>query len=127
MNGDFAQCILFDGNGPEARLTGIEYIISEKLFQNLPEEEQQYWHPHNFEILSGQLVAPAIPEIAEHELMLLKMNSYGKTWHVWDTSGPIPSAAWPGCRADLPGRQLLFQALWKRRTGNLQQPPTGKL
>lgn len=87
MNEDFAQCVLFDGNGPEARLTGIEYIISEKLFQTLPDEEQQYWHPHNFEILSGQLVAPAIPEIAEHELMLLKMNSYGKTWHVWDTSG----------------------------------------
>lgn len=87
MNEDFAQCILFDGNGPEARLTGIEYIVSEKLFQSLPEDEKQYWHPHNFEILSGQLVAPAIPEIAEHELMLLKMNSYGKTWHVWDTSG----------------------------------------
>lgn len=87
MNEDFAQCILFDGNGPEARLTGIEYIISEKLFETLPEEEKQYWHPHNYEILSGQLVAPAIPEIAEHELMLLKMNSYGKTWHTWDTSG----------------------------------------
>jgi len=87
MNEDFAQCILFDGNGPEARLTGIEYIVSEKLFDSFPKEEKQYWHPHNYEILSGQLVAPAIPEIAEHELMLLKMNSYGKTWHVWDTSG----------------------------------------
>lgn len=87
MNEDFAQCVLFDGNGPEARLNGIEYIISERLFDSLPEEEKQYWHPHNYEILSGQLVAPKVPELAEHELMLLKMNSYGKTWHVWDTSG----------------------------------------
>lgn len=85
VNEDFAQCALFDGNGEDAKLTGIEYIISEKLFNTLPEEEKQYWHPHNYEILSGQLVAPGLPEVAEMELMQSKMNSYGKTWHVWST------------------------------------------
>lgn len=87
VNEDFAQCALFDGNSKEANLNGIEYIISEKVFKTLPAEERQYWHPHNFEILSGQLVAPGIPEVTEHELMRSKMNSYGKTWHVWDTGG----------------------------------------
>jgi len=42
-------------------------------------------HPHNAEILSGQLVAPGIPDVAEKALMKDKMNSYGKTWHVWHT------------------------------------------
>lgn len=88
VNQDFAQCVLFDGDGRDARLNGIEYIISEKLFERLPEEEREYWHPHNAEILSGQLVAPGIPEVAEHELMKRKINSYGKTWHVWNTGGP---------------------------------------
>jgi hypothetical protein len=87
VNEDFAQCALFDGNGKDARLNGIEYIISEKLFESLPADERQYWHPHNGEILSGQLVAPGIPAAAEKELMRRKMNSYGKTWHVWNT-GP---------------------------------------
>jgi hypothetical protein len=82
---DFAQCALFDGNGRNANLTGIEYIISEKLFDSLPEEERKYWHPHNGEILSGQLVAPGIPAVAEKALMKDKMNSYGKTWHLWNT------------------------------------------
>jgi len=86
VNEDFAQCALFDGNTPEANLNGIEYIISERLFETLPEEEKQYWHPHNGEILSGQLVAPGLPEIADHELMQSKMNSYGKTWHTWNTT-----------------------------------------
>lgn len=85
VNEDFAQCVLFDGNTDDANLTGIEYIISEKLFESLPGEEKQYWHPHNYEILSGQLVAPGLPDIAEKELMEGKMNSYGKTWHVWST------------------------------------------
>lgn len=85
VNEDFAQCVLFDGNTADANLTGIEYIISEKLFESLPDEEKQYWHPHNYEILSGQLMAPGLPVIAEMELMESKMNSYGKTWHVWST------------------------------------------
>lgn len=87
VNEDFAQCALFDGNTKEANLNGIEYIISERLFEQLPPVERQYWHPHNGEILSGQLVAPGIPEVAEEELMRSKMNSYGKTWHTWNTSG----------------------------------------
>ncbi|AAZ98213.1 conserved hypothetical protein [Thiobacillus denitrificans ATCC 25259] len=85
VNEDFAQCALFDGNTRSANLTGIEYIISEKLFKQLPAQERQYWHPHNYEILSGQLVAPGLPDVAEKALMKGKMNSYGKTWHVWNT------------------------------------------
>lgn len=85
MNEDFAQCTLFDSNGNNARLNGIEYIISAKLFDSLPAQERASWHPHNGEILSGQLIAPGIPAPAEKALMRQKMNSYGKTWHVWNT------------------------------------------
>lgn len=85
VNEDFAQCVLFDGNTEKANMNGIEYIISERLFETLPLEERKYWHPHNYEILSGQLVAPGIPDAVEHKVMDTKMNSYGKTWHVWMT------------------------------------------
>jgi hypothetical protein len=85
MNQDFAQCVLFDGNTKAANMNGVEYIISEKIFESLAEEEKKYWHPHDGEILSGQLVAPGIPKVAEKSLMKSKMNSYGKTWHVWNT------------------------------------------
>lgn len=85
VNQDFAQCTLFDSNTKDANLNGVEYIISEKLFAGLPEDEKKYWHPHNGEILSGQLVAPNLPDAAEKSLMKAKMNSYGKTWHVWNT------------------------------------------
>ncbi len=94
MNEDFAQCTLFDSGSSNARLNGIEYIISEKLFETLPPAERAFWHPHNGEILSGQLVAPSIPAPAEKALMRAKMNSYGKTWHVWNTGheGGAPDA-----------------------------------
>ncbi len=85
MNEDFAQCVLFDSNRKNANLHGVEYIISEKLFASLPQAERAFWHPHNGEILSGQLMAPGIPKVAETSLMKSKMNSYGKTWHLWNT------------------------------------------
>jgi hypothetical protein len=84
-NEDLAQCVLFDGNTADARMMGVEYIISEKLYGTLPIEEKAYWHPHNYEILSGQLRMPGLPDIAEKEALKTKINSYGKTWHTWMT------------------------------------------
>jgi hypothetical protein len=96
VNEELMQCALFDGNTAAANLTGIEYIVSERLFAGLPAEEQRYWHPHNGEILSGQLVAPGLPVVAEKAMLRTKMISYGKTWHTWDTShGGGPGDALP--------------------------------
>jgi hypothetical protein len=87
-NEEFTQCVLFDANTADANMVGIEYIISERLYETLSREEQKLWHPHNYEILSGQLVAPGLPEVAEHALLQNKLNSYGKSWHTWDTTAP---------------------------------------
>lgn len=85
VNADLLQCVIFDGNTKDANLIGIEYIVSEKLFNTLPEAERSYWHPHNYEILSGTLIAPGLPDMAEKAMLRLLMNSYGKTWHTWHT------------------------------------------
>jgi hypothetical protein len=85
VNDDFLQCVLFDGNTRDANLIGIEYIVSEKLFATLPAEERPSWHPHNYEVLSGELVAPGLPEPVERAFLARLMNSYGKTWHTWHT------------------------------------------
>lgn len=83
LNEDFAQCVLYDSNTNNANLIGLEYIISERLYDQLPSEERVYWHPHNYEILSGMLCAPGLPDMAEKELLKKKINSYGKTFHTW--------------------------------------------
>lgn len=85
VNDDLIQCVLFDGNTAEANLIGIEYIVSGNLFATLPEEEKDLWHPHNYEVFSGQLIAPGLPAVAEQQLMTELVNSYGKTWHTWHT------------------------------------------
>jgi len=59
VNEEFAQCALFDGNGRDANLNGIEYIISAQLFSQLPEEEKKYWHPHARQDMPGVAEAEA--------------------------------------------------------------------
>ncbi len=86
LNEDVIQCVLFDGNGKQAKLAGIEYIITKPLFEKLPAEEKRLWHSHVYEVSSGQLVAPGIPDVAEHELMEKIAGTYGKTWHTWHTN-----------------------------------------
>jgi hypothetical protein len=83
QNEEVLQCVVYDSDKVDARLIGIEYIISEKLFQMLPEAEKKLWHSHVHEVKSGQLIAPRLPELAEKELMKQLVGTYGKTWHTW--------------------------------------------
>lgn len=77
------QCVIYDSDKANARLIGIEYIISRRLFEGLPEEEKKLWHAHDFEVMSGMLVAPRVPEAAETIKMQDLVDTYGKTWHTW--------------------------------------------
>jgi len=80
---DVRQCIIYESDKKHARLVGVEYIISAKLFKELPAEEKKLWHSHVYEVKSGQLIAPRIPEAAEKEVMDGLVGTYGKTWYTW--------------------------------------------
>lgn len=83
LSDDFHQCVIYDSNLPNAKLIGIEYIVSERVFKSLPSEEKKLWHSHHFEVKSGELIAPGVPELAEHDFMNSLVTTYGKTWHTW--------------------------------------------
>jgi Protein of unknown function (DUF1264) len=85
LNEDSIQCVIFDGNAADAKLMGVEYIVSKRLFETLPTEEKHLWHSHVHEVRSGTLIAPGIPDVAEHALMQQLAETYGKTWHTWHT------------------------------------------
>jgi Protein of unknown function (DUF1264) len=80
---DLHQCVIFDRNAPGARLIGIEYIISGERFRGLPDDEKRLWHSHHYEVKSGILVAPGIPDLAEHAYFEDLVSTYGKTFHTW--------------------------------------------
>jgi hypothetical protein len=86
------QCILYDSPEPNARLIGIEYMISERLYETLPQEERKLWHSHVYEVKSGMLIMPkpavvpdAVWEAAENKEMEQVITIYGKVYHLWQT------------------------------------------
>jgi hypothetical protein len=85
--GDVYQCVLFDGTGKDAKLIGVEYIISDAAYRKLPDDEKMYWHPHTYEVLGGGLIAPGMNPKAELDVMEIVLTTWGKAWHTW----PKPS------------------------------------
>jgi hypothetical protein len=85
------QCVLFDGTGANAKLLGVEYIITNAAYRALPETEKKYWHPHTYEVLGGGLVALGMPEEDEKKFMRTLLTTWGKAWHTW----PDPQKAVP--------------------------------
>src|SRR5438067_3734630 len=83
LSDDVLQCVIYDSNKPGARLIGVEYIVSAKIFESLPPEEKKLWHSHNYEVKSGVLTAPDMADSAEKDLVKALIGTYGKTWHTW--------------------------------------------
>lgn len=89
-DGELHQCVVYDSKEAPAKLLGIEYIISDKTYQSLPAQEKKYWHPHAYEIISGQLIVPDISDMGDKALEGF-ITSWGKTFHTWpDPSTDIP-------------------------------------
>jgi hypothetical protein len=96
---DVRQCLIYDSPKANARLIGVEYMVSPRVFETLPTEERKLWHSHEFEVKSGMLVMPApsgVPtpawEAAETAEMADVAPLYGKTYHFWqiDRGDTVP-------------------------------------
>jgi hypothetical protein len=75
--------LIYDSPEKNARLIGVEYIVSENLFQGLPDEEKKLWHSHEYEVKSGILFLPGVPKVAEVKEMDEVAKTYGKVFHFW--------------------------------------------
>ncbi|KAK5798765.1 hypothetical protein F5H01DRAFT_285334 [Linnemannia elongata] len=90
LDTDRRQCLVYDSNSKDAKLIAVEYIISEKLFESLDEDEKKFWHSHKYECESGLLVQTAkagVPEMvvetAEIPSLQHLANTYGKILQLW--------------------------------------------
>ncbi|RVW79041.1 Oil body-associated protein 2B [Vitis vinifera] len=74
---------------------GIEYIVSDRIFEALPPEEQKLWHSHAYEIKSGMWVNPGVPEMIQKPELENIAKSYGKFWCTWqvDRGDRLPLGA----------------------------------
>ncbi|KAK1452893.1 hypothetical protein CCUS01_01909 [Colletotrichum cuscutae] len=79
LNEDLRQCILYDSPAKNARIIGIEYMITPKLYETLDSGERKLWHSHVYE---GKLPDLAW-QAAEDKEMEQVVQLYGKVFHLW--------------------------------------------
>ncbi|TDZ29221.1 Oil body-associated protein 1A [Colletotrichum spinosum] len=89
VNDEVRQCILYDSPEANARIIGVEYMITPRLYESLDAGERGLWHSHVYEVKSGMLIMPqaTLPEAmwqtAENEEMAEVVRLYGKVYHLW--------------------------------------------
>ncbi|XP_020106158.1 oil body-associated protein 2B-like [Ananas comosus] len=95
LNQDFLQCAVYDSPDSAARLVGVEYIVSDRIFETLPPEEQKLWHSHAYEIKSGLWTNPGVPEMLQRPELANLAKTYGKFWCTWqvDRGDRLPLGA----------------------------------
>ncbi|MEO6807967.1 MAG: DUF1264 domain-containing protein [Isosphaeraceae bacterium] len=90
LNDDVSQCILYDGTGPDARLIGVEYLVTDAIYQTMPAEEKLYWHDHTNEIDAGLFRSLTQTGAAEAETLAVIRPLWGKIAHTWATGKTYP-------------------------------------
>ena len=89
--GDVFQCVLFDGTGKNAKLIGVEYLISDAAYRKLPEDEKKYWHAAHLRGPRRRADRPGDDQKAEMDFMKVVLTTWGKAWHTWpDPKNPMP-------------------------------------
>lgn len=86
------QCLLYETTKEKKpKLLGVEYVISDEIYQKLPAEEKKLWHPHDFEVRQGLLALIDATKAEDKETMKVLVKTWGKTWHTWpDPNTEIP-------------------------------------
>jgi hypothetical protein len=91
VNDDVSQCVLYDGTGPDARLIGVEYLVSDAIYRKMPADEKVYWHDHKYEVDAGLLKSLTQSGADEEKAMAAVRPLWGKVFHTWATGKTYPA------------------------------------
>ncbi len=86
-----ASCLLFPyGMTDQDKPYGIEYVITTDQYQELPDEEKQYWHYHKTEFPRAQATFPELSDEELAEVLPILDETYGKVVYFWNYGDTHP-------------------------------------
>jgi hypothetical protein len=93
INKVIIQCILFDSDEPNARMTEVEYMVSKDVvWAGIPKwSHLKNWHDHDQEIKTGRvaIVNPTDPK-EQKGLAEYVAKTDGIIFHLWPKGAPFP-------------------------------------
>ena len=86
-----ASCLLFPyGMTDQDKPYGIEYVITSDQYQELPDEEKQYWHYHKTEFPRALATFPELSDEELAEVQPILDETYGKVVYFWNYGDTYP-------------------------------------
>lgn len=86
-----AACLLFPtGMGDQDKPYGIEYVITAQQYQELPEEEKNYWHYLKTVLPKVNATLPDLTPEEAVKLMPILNETYGKVVYFWQYGDKYP-------------------------------------
>jgi hypothetical protein len=90
LNDPVVHCLLYDGPGPDARLIGVKYLVSDEVYRRMPAEERLYWHAHRCEGDAGLPTSSTQSRSEDRAIRAEARTLWGKVYHTWVSGGDYP-------------------------------------
>ncbi len=95
VSGGLTECQIYDSDRPDAKLVGVEVIVSPETYQTFSAAEKARWHYHKTEIPKVSATLPDLsPEEAAKVVKKLE-GTYGKVYLLWDPGKGQPAVGQP--------------------------------
>ena len=86
-----ASCLLFPyGMTDQDKPYGIEYVITTDQYQELSDEEKQYWHYHKTEFPRAEATFPELSDEELAKVLPILDETYGKVVYFWNYGDTYP-------------------------------------
>jgi hypothetical protein len=90
LNNAVSHRLLYDGPDPDARLIGVEYLVSDAVYRRMPDEEKLYWHAHECEDDAWFLSSPRPLRSDAKPTRVEAGTLWGKVYRTWVSGGDYP-------------------------------------
>ena len=89
-DGTFVCLMFHNGMKDQDKPIGFEYIIPTAMFEQLPEEEKQYWHYHKVEVPLAKATFPDLTPEEAAKLLPAINETYGKVIYMQQPDDKLP-------------------------------------
>lgn len=84
INPDLIECLLFDSDKADAKLVGIETIVTKKVWENFDDAQKNEWHDHATEIIEAETTLPDMPSEKAAQLVEFLKGTRGRIVYIWN-------------------------------------------
>lgn len=82
--GGLIECLLFDSDAEDAKLVGVETVVSTDIYNTFSDAEKALWHYHKTELPRVEARLPDLPPEEAAKVVKSLEETYGKLYILWD-------------------------------------------